>query len=379
MITYHSHHQDNGLFSRIPWGLANRSLMRCRTILCALWLAAIFGHSALAASEKPRDLAAADQLDAVIMIYHRFGEDGIPLTNIRTDQFKFQLDELVAGGYSVLPLSEIFSAFQSGRALPAKTVAITIDDAYQSFATTGWPMLKARGFPATLFVATDPVDQGLPGYLTWDALRALADDGVAIGHHGAAHMHMVDEGVEAARADILRASDRFREELGAVPDLFAWPYGEYGPELETMLREMGFKGAVAQYSGVAAAWDNQFSLPRFPFNENYATEDRFRLIAPARALPISDVVPRGPILQPDSPAPAYGFSLMMDIPGLSALACYPSHSQQAQIENLGNRRIEVRIDKPFPPGRSRINCTLPGPEGRWFWLGKFFYVPGSPD
>jgi hypothetical protein len=240
-------------------------------------------------------------------------------------------------------------------------------------------MLKARGFPATLFVATDPVDQGLPGYLTWDALRALADDGVAIGHHGAAHMHMVDEGVEAARADILRASDRFREELGAVPDLFAWPYGEYGPELETMLREMGFKGAVAQYSGVAAAWDNQFSLPRFPFNENYATEDRFRLIAPARALPISDVVPRGPILQPDSPAPAYGFSLMMDIPGLSALACYPSHSQQAQIENLGNRRIEVRIDKPFPPGRSRINCTLPGPEGRWFWLGKFFYVPGSPD
>lgn len=327
----------------------------------------------------PESLAQSDQHDAVILIYHRFGENTIPSTNIRIEQFKEQLESLKNGGHHVLPLSEIIAAFKSGKALPEKAVAITIDDAYASFKTQGWPLLKDYGFPATLFVATDPVDQKLPGYLSWNDLRTLQAEGVTIGHHGAAHLHMVDEGVKAARADIDRASARFRAELGAIPSLFAWPYGEYSPALIRMAQERGFEAALAQYSGVAAMWDDPFALPRFPFNERYATPERFHLISNARALPVIDMIPKGPLLiEGDTNPPAYGFSLPYPVPGLSALACYPSHAKQAQIQQLGSRRVEVRIDRPFPAGRNRINCTLPGPDRRWYWLGKFIYVPGNP-
>ncbi len=45
------------------------------------------------------------------------------------------------------------------------------------------------------------------------------------------------------------------------------------------------------------------------------------------------------------------------------------------IERLGARRFEVRLAEPFPPGRARVNCTLPGPAGRWRWFGMQFVVP----
>ncbi|HLT76966.1 MAG TPA: chitin deacetylase, partial [Ferrovibrio sp.] len=45
---------------------------------------------------------AADH--AAILMYHRFGEDSVPSTNIRLEQFDAHIAELTAGRYSVLPL-----------------------------------------------------------------------------------------------------------------------------------------------------------------------------------------------------------------------------------------------------------------------------------
>ncbi len=71
----------------------------------------------------------------------------------------------------------------------------------------------------------------------------------------------------------------------------------------------------------------------------------------------------------------------MDVGGLTGLACFPSHLERA-AETLiwPKRRIEVRFDEPFPAGRNRINCTLQGADGRWYWFGRLFMVPGrDPD
>ena len=52
-------------------------------------------------------------------------------------------------------------------------MAITIDDAFISVYKEGWPLLKEYNYPFTLFVATDPIDQRLNGYMNWDQLREL--------------------------------------------------------------------------------------------------------------------------------------------------------------------------------------------------------------
>ena len=53
---------------------------------------------------------AADH--AVILMYHRFGEDRLPSTNIRLDQFDAHLEKLANGNYTVLPLAKIIRYIQ---------------------------------------------------------------------------------------------------------------------------------------------------------------------------------------------------------------------------------------------------------------------------
>ncbi|MCJ9428246.1 polysaccharide deacetylase family protein [Kordiimonas marina] len=321
--------------------------------------------------------AAADQ-SAVVLLYHRIGEDSIPSTNIRIDQFEAQIALLKSGGYHFLPLGEIVRRLKAREDLPPRTIAITVDDAYKSVFVNGWPRLKAAGIPMTLFVSTDAVDRGSSNYMTWDDIRALKADGVEIGHHSASHMHMPHAGVKAAIADIKAANKRFEDELGEKPTLFAYPYGEYDLDIKKAVMKEGFTAAFAQVSGAAAQWSDPFALPRFPINEHYGDMTRFKLVSQAIALPVSDVVPLNPLVTDDRNPPLFGFTVDDMVKGLGALACYPSHlGGPAKLMRLAGNRIEVRFDKPFPKGRNRINCTMPAGHGRWYWYGKFFLVPGG--
>lgn len=323
--------------------------------------------------------AFSEDKSAVILLYHRFGEDGLPSTNIRLEQFDAHIAELKNGGYTVVALSEIVTRLKARQPLAEKTVAITVDDAYKSVLTEGWPRLKAAGLPMTLFVSTQPVDEGNPNYMSWDDIRQLQAEGVEIGHHTESHLHMIHEGAETSLADIARASLRFSAELGAVPDLFAYPYGEYDPDLRDRIAALGFNAAFGQYSGPAAHWSDLFALPRFPVNERFGDMDRFRLIASTRALPVADTAPMNPVLTDDRNPPVFGFTVDGTVSGLGAMACYPSHlGRAADLIRLNGNRVEVRFEQPFPKGRSRINCTMPAGGGRWYWLGQFFYVPGGP-
>lgn len=317
---------------------------------------------------------AAAGASAVFVMYHRFGEDNIPATNIRIDQFEAHLEELATGGYTVLPVPDIIAALRAGEALPDKAVGITIDDAYASVYAEAWPRLRAAGLPFTLFVSTDPVDRGGRGYMTWDQVREMAAAGVTIGHHGAAHAHMAYADAETNAADIAKATQRFVEELGRRPDLFAYPYGEYSRELRDAVAARGFTAAFGQHSGVAWRNGDMFALPRFALNERWGVIKRFRLIVNTLPLPVTEVSPSDTLLGPNPPP--FGFTVAEGLDNLDRLHCYASGQGAVAVERLGARRFEARLAEPFPPGRARVNCTLPGPDRRWRWFGMQFVVPG---
>ncbi len=315
---------------------------------------------------------AADS--AVVLIYHRFGEQAHPSTNVRLEQFERQVALLREGGYAVLPLAEIVSAIRSGTPLPDKAVAITIDDAYLSVYEEAWPRLKAAGFPFTLFVATDPVDRGVGGYMTWDQIRELRDAGAAIGSQTATHPHMAGADRASNLREIRVSNRRFVEELGTQPDLFAYPYGEASTEVMGLVAEAGFSAGFGQHSGAMDRHSPQFYLPRFPVNEVYGDVERFRRIANTLSIPIEGITPEDPLVGDVNPPP-FGFSVVSEIPRLSELACYHSQVGEVAVQRLGALRFEIRFNKAFPTGRSRLNCTVPAKDGRWRWFGTQFYVP----
>jgi peptidoglycan/xylan/chitin deacetylase (PgdA/CDA1 family) len=328
----------------------------------------------LAACGPTAAASAADS--AVVFMYHRFGEEAYPATNIRLDQFEEHVKELTSGGYNVRPLPEIVAALRKGKSLPDNTVGISIDDAFASVYREAWPRLRAVGLPFTLFVATGGVDRALPDYMTWDQIRELAKGGVTIGSQTATHLHMARASRERNEADLAESNARFVKELGAAPKMIAYPYGEYSLAVGEAARAAGFETGFGQHSGVVYKGEDFFFLPRFAFNESYGDLRRFRLAGRALPLPVSDVTPRDPLLKTETNPPPFGFTVLGEaVKGLSALACYYSAAGKLRIERLGDARIEVRTENPFPQGRSRINCTMPAVDGRWRWFGRQFYVP----
>jgi len=317
---------------------------------------------------------------AVVVMYHRFGDSRYPSTNIRMEQFAAHLAELEKDKYNVLPLPEIVAALKAGRPLPPYTVGLSVDDAYLSVYENAWPSLKEAGHPFTLFVATQPVDERQRSYMSWDQLRELAaSELVTIGSQTRRHPHMPALSTEANRAELRESQRRFEAELGRAPDLFAYPYGEYSSAVVEVVRENGFAAAFGQHSGAIARTMSLFKMPRFAMNEAYGDIGRFRLAVNALPLPVRAVTPADNKLTPEANPPSYGFTVDDSVDNLAGLNCFASGEAEVTLDILGGQRVEVRLDRPFPPGRARINCTLRTTEGRWRWFGNQFYVTDAAD
>ncbi|MDA9929896.1 polysaccharide deacetylase family protein [Alphaproteobacteria bacterium] len=306
---------------------------------------------------------------AVILMYHRFGENDYPTTNVRLEQFDDHLEVLANGDYNVWALEDIVDHFQKGLPLPDRTVAITIDDAYLSVYEEAFPRLQKYNFTATVFVATRPVDQGLRRYMSWDQLREMQAAGFDIGSQTQTHPHMHRLSDDENRAELEISNKRFLAELGLRPNLFAYPYGEYDLDVIKITKEAGFIAAFGQNSGVAHGYNGFFELPRFAMNEQYGNRDRLELAINALPLKVKQIVPEDVVLTENPPV--YGFTLADDMDQERQLRCFNNRFGKLDVSIIG-RRAEIRMPGPLTGKRARVNCTMPGPNGRWRWFGRQF-------
>ena len=304
-----------------------------------------------------------------ILMYHRFGETKYPTTNIRLEQFDAHLERLQSGDFTVWPLPRIVEYLQTGQPLPDRTVAITIDDAYLSVYEEAWPRLKALNMPFTVFVATQYIDANRYGYMSWDQIRELQAGGVTIGSQTRTHPHMHKISIERSKSEIAESNARFIAELGMRPDLFAYPYGEYDMAVIEAVKQAGFTAAFGQNSGIAHGYNGFFELPRFAMNEQYGTLSRLDLAINGLPLKVDQITPEDVIL--DQNPPIYGFTLAPDMDKRKQLRCFNSIYGKLDVTIMG-RRAEIRLPGPLTGKRARINCTMPGYDGRWRWFGRQF-------
>lgn len=316
---------------------------------------------------------------ASIFVYHRFGDARYPTTNIPLEIFDAQLRLLKEQAYTVLPLGEVVLRLRSGSPLPERCAVLTVDDAYETFLSGAMPLLRRYGFPVTLFVSSAAV--GHRGYLSWEQLRNLEIEGVEIGNHSATHPYLLNRppgaGEGWARQEIVGAQKRLARELGSPPRLFAYPFGEYDPELVEMVRELGFAGAVGQQSGVAGPGSDLFVLPRFPMGGAYATLEGFREKLAMKPLPVTVLSPESPVAGVENPP-----TLVVQIAGagidLGGLRCFvqgqPEGYVTADPQVAG--RFVVRALQPLSGRRNKYTLTAPGEkEGEWYWFSQLWIYP----
>ncbi|GMQ94911.1 MAG: polysaccharide deacetylase family protein [Patescibacteria group bacterium] len=104
-------------------------------------------------------------------------------------------------------------------------VSFTFDDAPKSVFDNAYPLLEARGFPATIYLTTKYIG-AMPWYVTWEQVGILGKRGWEIGSHTHTHPHMM----ELTATEIAKELDESIKELrkrGFAPRSFSSPYGEF--------------------------------------------------------------------------------------------------------------------------------------------------------
>ena len=309
---------------------------------------------------------------ASVIMYHRFGDSRYPSTNIKKEQFLKHINELLKPEYNVIDIELALRAINNIKLIKDKSIVITIDDAYSSVYNYAWPIFKKHNLPFTLFVSTDVIDNKTPGYMSWEEIRILRDNGVTIGSQTKSHPHMYKMSKQRIIDELLVSNKRFIQEIGSRPKIFAYPYGEYNLEVLEQVKLQGFTAAFGQHSGVAHKSLGLYELPRFAMNEKYGDMGRFLLAINALPMPISDLSPKDPVISENPPS--YGFTLSKLIKPNNAVKCFANNNIKTETKRLGKNRIEVRLSNPFLKGRGRINCTMAGKNNRWRWLGRQFII-----
>ena len=126
----------------------------------------------------------------MILCYHGISLDEEhlwrPSTYISPQLFSQRLDIISRGGYKVLPLAEAVERLYR-KDLPPRSVAITFDDGTYDFYEHAFPLLKAHGFPSTVYQTTYYCDYDRPifnlacSYILWKQRGKVFNGGSGFG------------------------------------------------------------------------------------------------------------------------------------------------------------------------------------------------------
>ncbi len=320
----------------------------------------------------------------VILQYHHISDNTPTSTSVSPERFGQHLDYLATHNFSVLPLRRVVDAIRNNEALPDRCVSLTVDDAYASVYQNASPRLKKLGWPLTVFVNSEAVDQGLPAYMTWNQMRELASQGVMFENHGHRHMHMIrrragesdHDWEQRVVQDILQAQHRITDEIGTRPELFAYPYGEYNPAMLAIIIRMGLIG-FGQQSGPIWPDAEIAALPRFPMAGKYASLQGFITKVNSLPLAVSKAEPSDPVLPLGQSRPKLTITLKPGSYSKAAIQCYIAGSNDVTMSwaRDGTDVFAVSPNFDLPPGRHRTNCTMPSAEkGRFHWYSHNWFI-----
>jgi peptidoglycan/xylan/chitin deacetylase (PgdA/CDA1 family) len=174
-----------------------------------------------------------------VLTYHRIAEladdpDDLDPALVSAGPLEFQNHVAwLAANATPVSLDDVLAARAGGAELPRRAVLVTFDDGYADFAEVAWPVLRAHGVPAVVFVAT-----AYPGSLGhgfwWDRLhRALARTD-----------RREPLPTPLGLLPLATAADRERAHSALVPYIHALPHDDAMRALERLVALLGDADSV---------------------------------------------------------------------------------------------------------------------------------------
>ena len=230
-----------------------------------------------------------------LLMYHQVGDFPTRMPSHRGQychrpRFAAQMAMLKRCGYSVIGLDAAVAGLRGEATLPARPVVLTFDDGYVDFLECAAPILKAHGYPATVYAVAGLLGQasswvepeGLrPAPLMNAAqLRQVHEMGFTVGSHTVSHPRLAQ--VDNRRvAEELTISKRMLEDvLGSRVDHLCYPYGSHDIRAVHAAADAGYVTGSTCVRAIATPADDLLTLPRKPVSQgNTAFGVLWKLIA----------------------------------------------------------------------------------------------------
>ena len=231
-------------------------------VLAVLAAVVCFARSERGRAAESSELASGPKV--VVLNYHKVDRREISLS-VSPEDFDRQMTFLKENGYHTITPHEMYMAFTDGAPLPTNPVLITFDDGYADNYINAYPILKKHGMKAAIFVVTDFLDRGVPGYLTWAQAAEMENSGVfSVESHTVTHSSLLDLTDDAIRRELTQSKRDIEQRLGKEVEFLAYPTGAYNLHIASLVKEAGYKGAFTVRFGNMDQFSNFYAMERVP-------------------------------------------------------------------------------------------------------------------
>jgi len=214
---------------------------------------------------------------AIILMYHNIGIPPkgarIPNLFVTPRMFRFQMGYLKLAGFKVLSIPDLLAAVDAGEPRQ-NVVALTFDDGFADFYDNAWPVLKAHGYPSTVYVvsgqaaghdAWDASHEDIrKPLMSWDRLIEISGKGVEIGSHTRTHALLTTLSPEALKEELSGSKREIEERLDRPIDHFCYPYGDHNDRVKEAVKNAGYRYAVTTERGHVSRGSDPCALRRIP-------------------------------------------------------------------------------------------------------------------
>jgi len=203
-----------------------------------------------------------------ILCYHRFSKECTSRLCIPKDTFFQQMEYLKTNKYRVISMKMLLEYLAYKKALPKKSIVITIDDGYKSVYDIAFPILKQYGFTATIFIYTNFIEGR--NAMTWEQVREIKEAGFEVGSHTISHADLTikKQGesnrkyTRRMRHEIVQSKAILDLKLNQDTNLFAFPFGNSNWQSIDICKQAGYKAGVTVNRGGNHFFTDAFMLQR---------------------------------------------------------------------------------------------------------------------
>lgn len=201
--------------------------------------------------EFPHPEVPREQTRVAVLGYHNFSNTKpVSEMRMRTAEFCQQMQYIRDAGLTVITMQDFLEWLLGNRCLPERCVLITIDDGWRSVYTDAFPVLKAYGYPFTLFLYTTYLS-GRGQSMSPEMIREMIAAGATIGSHSTTHLYpsqwkRYSEDSPEYAAQLQQELPDSVEKLKGLFDnctTYCYPGGYHTPPMLESLRACGVRAA----------------------------------------------------------------------------------------------------------------------------------------